>query len=67
MLKVSGVKEVRTLFSLTGMLVGIGTVPFMLWFSDFHVQNLLTLLINCMGQSPLRSKSFLNCSKISQL
>jgi len=29
-LKVSGVKKVRTLLSLTVMLMGIGTVPFML-------------------------------------
>jgi hypothetical protein len=43
-LKVSDVKEVRTLLSLTGMLMGIGTVPVMLWFSDFRVQNLLTIL-----------------------
>lgn len=60
-LKVSDVKEVRTLLSLIGMLMGIGTVPFMLWFSDFHIQNLLTILINCMGQSLMRSKSFLIC------
>jgi hypothetical protein len=43
-LKVSGVKEVRNLLSPIGMLMGIYTVPFMLWFSDFLVQYLLAVL-----------------------
>lgn len=62
-LKESGVKEVTTLLPLTGMLMGIGIVLFMLWFSDFHVQNLLAILTNSMGPSPMEAIHSLTAQK----